>query len=67
MLETEGRKAEKKAMKPTEKSPHALLQNAAQYLAEQFTRTASFRSRGVLMPWQHEALAIVEARRKETI
>ena len=44
--------------------PHALLQNAAQYLAEQFTRTASFRSRGVLMPWQHEALAIIEARRK---
>ena len=53
-------------MKPAEKSPHALLQCAAQYLAEQFTCTASFRSRGVLMPWQHEALAIIEAKRKAT-
>lgn len=40
-------------------SAQEMLERVAYRLTHQFTTTASFRDRGVLMPWQQEALTIV--------
>lgn len=45
----------------TDVTPDAaeILEHVAYYLTKQYIQTASFKSRGVLLPWQQEALSIV--------
>lgn len=48
-----------------QEDPSDLLERVAYHLAQTFTTTASFRSRGFLLPEQDEALSLVIALERE--